>query len=130
MTGRCRGRATGQKTGLLAEVRPRTHSSAAVRSIEPAVGACDGRQRRRPMDRQASATRRAVAPVAAARKHPLAERDAQPERRRATQTRRRSLAQRASSRRLLSCSLRSTDDTCVSTVFTDRNSSPATSLYV
>ena len=46
------------------------------------------------------------------------------------QTIRRSVAQRVSWCRFDSCSLRSTDDTWVSTVFTDRCSSPATSLYV
>ncbi len=45
-----------------------------------------------------------------------------------TQTRRRSDAQRDSSYRLDSCVLRSTLDTCVSTVFTEMNSSPAISL--
>src|SRR4051812_46849105 len=45
------------------------------------------------------------------------------------QIRRRSLAQRASWWRLESWSLRSTDDTCVSTVFTEIPRSRATSLY-
>lgn len=44
------------------------------------------------------------------------------------QTRRRAVAQRDSSCRLDSCSLRSTDDTWVSTVFTEMNSSLAISL--
>ena len=39
------------------------------------------------------------------------------------------IAQAVSSCRLDSCSLRSTDDTCVSTVLTEMNSSLATSLY-
>ena len=43
-------------------------------------------------------------------------------------TSRRSAAQRDSSRRFDSCSLRSTDDTCVSTVLPEMNSSTATSL--
>lgn len=45
-----------------------------------------------------------------------------------THTIRRSTAQRVSSWRLDSCSLRSTDETCVSTVFTDRCRRSATSL--
>ena len=48
----------------------------------------------------------------------------------APQTMRRSVAQRVSWCRFDSCSLRSTDETCVSTVFTDRCSSPAISRYV
>jgi len=45
-------------------------------------------------------------------------------------TRRRSVAQRVSSCRLDSCSLRSTDETCVSTVLIDTLSRRAISLYV
>lgn len=47
-----------------------------------------------------------------------------------SQTRRRSAAQRVSSYRFESWSLRRTADTCVSTVFTEMCSSCATSLYV
>ncbi len=47
---------------------------------------------------------------------------------RRAQTSRRSDAQRDSSYRFDSCVLRSTLDTCVSTVFTEMNSSPAISL--
>ena len=45
------------------------------------------------------------------------------------QRRRRPIAQAVSSCREDSCSLRSTEETCVSTVLTEMNSSLATSLY-
>jgi Aromatic amino acid lyase len=78
---------------------------------------------RHPSRRQRSrSTRRPTSPPAPARaEHPIQE---------AIQSRRRSVTQAVSSWRLDSCSLRSTADTWVSIVFTERCNCVATSRYV
>ena len=113
---------------------PRAHAPGAeLRS--GATGAAGTRRRclvaGRRRDRSSAARCRGRArglrgPLVRGARREAAEREQQDER--APQSSRRSEAQRVSSWREDSCSLRSTLDTCVSTVLTEMNSSEATSL--